>query len=608
MRFLNIKVSLLILVLFLLCTKPSFAAQKIFQDNFDTEQNNSFPSKWILERNLCFYNGQPAQWKVINGKLNIKLNGGGCAATEISPLDSEWNNLGDNYTVEFDMELVAGDVHNFAFRWSNTANWYDFFVDSPNTLVIERMDLPGEQNVYHGDFSVGKTIHFKLIVNEDHLQIYVGNPGELLVDRDMGGYFNTGKIALRATSGIDGFSETNFDNILVTSIEKNSDLNIPTLKQTDSLWASQIYNGANLWSANNSKISNWGCALVSNAMILQYYGINKLPDGTSLDPGSLNTWLKNNHGYDDGINNGYLLPTAISVLSKKAKTINNITAFDALETEIVSPDKNLLTSDLTNLHPDVLGVNNDNHFIVAKGVDGNTFSINDPYYNKTKLSDYSDTFSSLTRYIPSFTDLSYIVLSATPNVHLVLKDSDGNILASQIEQQPLIGAETDTPSGTNSHMIFYKKPQSGKYKIEILADLNQQYKLNEYIYDKDGNVKNISSEGTVGNTNSDSYLIDFNKNTIASSHTERVIGFEDLINDINENYKLKNIKQGLYQSTLALAINAQKDYKKKLKFVSKIKLDGILLLLKIEKNRKINDFAYNLLKEDISYIKSHLLH
>ncbi|HEX8966084.1 MAG TPA: hypothetical protein VF820_06665, partial [Patescibacteria group bacterium] len=62
------------------------------------------------------------------------------------------------------------------------------------------------------------------------------------------------------------------------------------------------------------------------------------------------------------------------------------------------------------------------------------------------------------------------------------------------------------------------------------------------------------------------------------------------------------------QSTLALAINAQKDYKKKLKFVSKIKLDGILLLLKIEKNRKINDFAYNLLKEDISYIKSHLLH
>ncbi len=91
-------------------------------------------------------------------------------------------------------------------------------------------------------------------------------------------------------------------------------LSVSLIKQTDKPWESHVYDGANFWSPKNPTISDWGCALTADAMILKYYGINKLPNGTPLDPGTLNTWLKNNHGYDDGINNGYLLPTAISYL------------------------------------------------------------------------------------------------------------------------------------------------------------------------------------------------------------------------------------------------------------------------------------------------------
>ena len=89
--------------------------------------------------------------------------------------------------------------------------------------------------------------------------------------------------------------------------------------------SSQTYDGANYWSPLAKTIKNWGCALTTYAMVLNYFGINKLPDGAILDPGSLNNWLKKNNGYIDGKNTGYLNPLALSSLSKQAKKINKTT-------------------------------------------------------------------------------------------------------------------------------------------------------------------------------------------------------------------------------------------------------------------------------------------
>lgn len=184
-------------------------------------------------------------------------------------------------------------------------------------------------------------------------------------------------------------------------------LQVPLLKQTNPSWKTHEYDTAHLWSPTDQSIGSWGCALTSATMVLQYYGVNKLPDGTALNPDSLNTWLKNHHGYDDGVNSGYLLPQAISQLSYLAKNINNITAFDGLEAQIIqTSDINQVRTDLQNNQPDILGVNNDSHYVVATGASDNTLAINDPYYPRTTLADgYNNTFHDITHYSPSHTDV-----------------------------------------------------------------------------------------------------------------------------------------------------------------------------------------------------------
>ncbi len=57
-------------------------------------------------------------------------------------------------------------------------------------------------------------------------------------------------------------------------------------------WANDTYD-----HEAGKTICDSGCALTDYAMALATAGL-KLPDGTAIDPGTLNTWLKNNGGYD----------------------------------------------------------------------------------------------------------------------------------------------------------------------------------------------------------------------------------------------------------------------------------------------------------------------
>src|SRR6185437_6762886 len=166
-----------------------------------------------------------------------------------------------------------------------------------------------------------------------------------------------------------------------------------------------------------------------------------------LNPGSLNTWLNNQP--DGYVGTGWVNWLALSRLSKLTATINNITSFDALEYHR-TPGTNItqLTSDLNNNIPDIL--EEPGHFIVGKGINGNTFDINDPYYNLDNLDNtkYHNSFLSLGRYVPALTDLSYIMLTSDPDVTLTVKDSHGNIVGSSFIQSSIIDPVNDI--STNS--------------------------------------------------------------------------------------------------------------------------------------------------------------
>src|ERR1700722_603606 len=120
------------------------------------------------------------------------------------------------------------------------------------------------------------------------------------------------------SSGAPGFTlgfKTPIDNFEVNTVV-SQDLSVPLIKQTSTPWQSQEYDSAHIWNPSNPTINAWGCAMTSAAMIFRYYGINELPDGTPLDPGTLNKWLENQP--DGYVETGWVNWIALSRLSKLA--------------------------------------------------------------------------------------------------------------------------------------------------------------------------------------------------------------------------------------------------------------------------------------------------
>ncbi|MBN2355569.1 C39 family peptidase [candidate division KSB1 bacterium] len=117
-----------------------------------------------------------------------------------------------------------------------------------------------------------------------------------------------------------------------------------------------------------------GCALTSVAMVLKYYGAD-------VDPGRLNTWLKNNGGYSGCAIYWEKPPSYLPGSMWLAVKAIPMSAFDW----------NRLRSELDNCHPVIVHVyipGKGDHYVVVKGYSGNRFYINDSYLNKQWLDEY----------------------------------------------------------------------------------------------------------------------------------------------------------------------------------------------------------------------------
>ncbi len=219
------------------------------------------------------------------------------------------------------------------------------------------------------------------------------------------------------------------------------------------------------------------------------------------------------------------------------------------------------------------------------------------------MSSYGNTFASITDYIPSFTDLSYIVISATSNVNISLKDASGNTLAAEILQQPLVDPKTGKPSGEASHIIFFKKPDSDMYTIVVSSSSANQYKLNTYVYDTNGNVGTTNQSGIVKNGVTDTYTINFDKDSAGRSKIKKIltINFAEVIDDLNEQYSLGNIEKSFYKELLAKIQDIQKQALKS-KIIAKIELQLLKVDITIRKGHGIKPQAADVLLYDIQYL------
>ena len=469
-------------------------------------------------------------------------------------------------------------------------------VFTPNHNIILHsinIDTTDENNFNIGTITpIGKHT-YSLCQSGTTYKVYLDN--QLLITKTItgfpGGYFGFQLVP--------GDSLTNFTATDTLPLSLPITLNVPSLKQTDINWGTQMYDSANQWAPQHSTISDWGCALTSAAMILQYYHIDKLPDGTALNPGTLNTWLKNHK--DGYINGGWINWVAIANLTHQAKVSGQDPNFvyDALEYRRSGKDDTLFSQDLQNNQPDIL--EEPGHFIVGTGQTTNTYTINDPYYTRTDLTQgYSNSYLSLGRYVPSHTDLSYIMAVADPSVNISLTDSNNVSTGSSYLQNPLIDDLDNTITSGNPVKIFYDpQPNSGTYFLTLSGQPNQPYSITVYLYDKDGNTLDpITLTGNFNSSGTATDIIHFDSQSVTNDQITQQVTFDTFLSDINKFQQTGDLKNGPSNALLAIAQSASKSTQKNNIIPVHVQLLAFEGLLDIFHNRGVSDTSYNLLQFD----------
>lgn len=388
---------------------------------------------------------------------------------------------------------------------------------------------------------------------------------------------------------------------LFTNPQNNILLNVPLLKQSNSQWKNQTYDSADLWNSSNPTINAWGCALTSATMVLNFYGINKLPDKKPVNPSTLNDWLKmQKDGY---VGNGLVNWLALSRLSKLSKNINNITAFDALEfNKINTSDKNIVNVDISNNIPDILQV--PGHFIVARGINKQIIQINDPAFNRTDLSYYNNTFSSINRFKPSNTDLSYLMIISELNIDISIKDQNGNKISESFVQEEIINPFNSDQKSNPIKITYAPKPNGKDFEIISSSNKNISSEIEIFLYDKTGNV--FSKNEKVNLLEKEEKVLDISFNSNINLYPKKVT-YSSISNDIFRLFKKDQIKSLILRLELNnLIIKAKIENALKHKSDSLKTLNEFEDLINKNRGKNITDSGYNVLLYDINYLQTHL--
>lgn len=396
------------------------------------------------------------------------------------------------------------------------------------------------------------------------------------------------------------------DTVYFSKLENESgtSLSVPLLKQTDPSWSGEIYDSANKWSSNDPGIGRWGCAMTSAVMVFNYHNIVKLPNGQELNPKNLNTWLKNEP--DGYVGNGLINWLALTRLSKKAKIQNSNFLYDALEYKRTNnEDKDLFKESIDNNVPVILG--EPGHFIVGKGYDDNSILINDPFYERADLTEYEETFISMGRFIPSNTDLSYIMIVSKPDLNAGILDSNGQLVANTYIEDPIQDPSGENTTSAGSVAISYvEKPTNGNYSIEISSNETREYSLDVYLYESDGDVVVKKLSGIVGEDDLDTYIINFNKENNSNQSIKKDVTFDALIKDIEFYYQTGHIKPVFTKKLLIHEVLLVQKLSLRNKKNTPLYLNALSSIVKALTPKKIDTVASSALLRSIADLKKSL--
>lgn len=484
--------------------------------------------------------------------------------------------------------------------WQENASFSDAIIRPGITMVDNYIYIVGGNNI----FDETNLIYFTTVNSDGSLEPWQISTHPLLGAVQAGNLVKVNDYLFYIGGYHNGYLDTVYKTKLniASSEPEGNILNVPLYMQTDDLWKDQVYDSATVWAPSTPGIYSWGCAMTSAVMIFRYQGITKLPDGQDLNPGTLNTWLKNQS--DGYVNTGWVNWLALARLSKLAKSQNPSFTFDALEYSRISgysPTK--LSDDIEANIPGILEV--PGHFIVGKGVDGESFKINDPFYDdRINLSSYNNTFLSLGRFVPSHTDLSYMMLMVEDGITMSVKDKDGNVVGEGFTQQPIYEDGGDKTNGKQFYMYYVKKPINGIYTIEISSPSQKSYSLQIYMYDQEGTAKKITQNGAIGGVKNDTYELTYDRQNLKKSSIKEMTTYENLLADIEYFYSKNQIKnKNIYLLMKKTVMQAKNSKSKK---ISKGYMTAFIIILDTNKKRHIDIAAYEILKSQAASIVSSL--
>lgn len=313
---------------------------------------------------------------------------------------------------------------------------------------------------------------------------------------------------------------------------------------SDPYWEGQEYDSGNSQSLGcGSTIAQCGCATTSAAMLLASYGINKSPDGRQTDPAVLNSYFNKDSKCGDGgcISRGYVFGAVRwNGAAQYSKEANDVYASQKIVWNGAGAyDASVVKGDLENGRPVIL--QQPGHFVVATGVDGETFNINDPFYNRDKLTSYNNSALGVRRFKETNSDFSMIEIFAKAPAQIMVIDPDGKrtgydgsdaeihteILGSSyfFEQSAVdpTGAKNKPGVKAGVYTAIVPTPSDGNYDVRIISPANETYSVAVYFTKKDADTNSELLEGIPNSGTQHLYKFSYNTNLGGHNLVKEVI-------------------------------------------------------------------------------------
>ena len=419
--------------------------------------------------------------------------------------------------------------------------------------------------------------------------------------------------------------------------QTDTSLDVHYFSQNDLPWGPTEYDHANLLGFEDPTMDRWGCLVTSAAMVLNYHDMTEFPDGSAIDPGSLNEWLKENNGYQTGVDD-YGKPFSKFVWSSIPRLTKQLFQAEKATYKLVhnrpgqgQDGKAILENDLSNEKlPGILGVSNietDMHFVVAKGKTSDSYSINDPEWNYPDLKSFDNNdFFQFDRYLKSNTNFSYIEMSISEGVEIAVVDPDGKKTGKQVIDgivqtfdeipnavyghqnaisNPNVSGEKES-FGFGFNEFLLPEPTGGQYTIILSSLENQTYTLNIAALEADGDDKNFQMTGIIGPGANDEFNLAYFQDDPPT--LDEVVTFDSLIDDIRSLRATGDISNlGVYISLLTKA-NVAKGLAGNIwtKRASINLLKSMQKEITKQKGKGVSETAFNILNNDIQVLIENL--